>query len=275
MEKYLQLHSRLIDFATPRVMAIVNLSVDSFYTSCDVADESRLLLQVEKMLQQGADILDLGACSTRPNSTPVTCQEEWHLLSQGLKIIRSHWPDVAISVDTFRADIAELALQHGADMINDVYGGEADARMWDVIGHYQVPYVLTHAHDIASNAHEYDPTMSQVLGFLQDRLNTLHRRGIKDIVLDPGFGFGKTIEQNYTLLRHLDVLDVLHAPILVGISRKSMLYKPLERTPQDVLSATIAAHTIALQHGADILRVHDVDAAVQAIKIHELTYKNK
>jgi dihydropteroate synthase len=269
MNNSIQLHNRLIDFSCPRVMAILNLSPDSFYTSCDVSYEDRLLSTVEDMVRAGADILDLGACSTRPLSTPVSAQTEWSLLARALPAIRAHWPDLAISVDTFRADVAQQSILHGADMINDVYGGDADSRMWQVIQQYNVPYVLTHARDITSTSH---PTaISQLLDFMQDRLYALRQLGIKDVVLDPGFGFGKTIEQNYALLRQLDILQVLHAPLLVGISRKSMLYKPLGLSPQDVLPATIAAHMLALQNGANILRVHDVEPAIQAIKIYQLT----
>ena len=269
MNNSIQLHNRLIDFSCPRVMAILNLSPDSFYTSCDVSYEDRLLSTVEDMVCAGADILDLGACSTRPLSTPVSAQTEWSLLARALPAIRAHWPDLAISVDTFRADVAQQSILHGADMINDVYGGDADSRMWQVIQQYNVPYVLTHARDITNTSHP--AAISQLLDFMQDRLYALRQLGIKDVVLDPGFGFGKTVEQNYALLRQLDVLQVLHAPLLVGISRKSMLYKPLGLSPQDVLPATVAAHMLALQNGANILRVHDVQPAIQAIKIYQLT----
>ena len=269
MNNSIQLHNRLIDFSCPRVMAILNLSPDSFYTSCDVSYEDRLLSTVEDMVCAGADILDLGACSTRPLSTPVSARTEWSLLARALPAIRAHWPDLAISVDTFRADVAQQSILHGADMINDVYGGDADSRMWQVIQQYNVPYVLTHARDITNTSHP--AAISQLLDSMQDRLYALRQLGIKDVVLDPGFGFDKTIEQNYALLRQLDILQVLHAPLLVGISRKSMLYKPLGLSPQDVLPATVAAHMLALQNGANILRVHDVEPAIQAIKIYQLT----
>lgn len=272
MEKCIRLHNQLMDLSYPRVMAIINFSPDSFYTSCDVADEQHLLLQVEKALKAGADILDIGACSTRPGSQPVDATTEWELLSKGLQIIRHHWHEVPISIDTFRADIAQQAIQHGADMINDVSGGHADSRMWEVVAQQQVPYVLTHAQAIPTPDNAYDNTMTEVLHFLQQRLDTLHRLGVADVIIDPGFGFGKTIEQNYSLLRQLEVLQTLRVPLLVGISRKSMLYQPLQTTPEAVLPATVAAHTISLERGANILRVHDVEAAVQAIQIHHLTH---
>lgn len=276
MGEYIQLHNSLLDLSHPRVMAIVNVSADSFYTSYTVSDEEEFLTSVEELIRAGADILDIGACSTRPNSTPISSEDEWLSLSRALEMIRAHWADIPISVDTFRASIADLALQHEADMINDVYGGEADTCMWNVVKKHNVPYVLTHSLEIVdSTAGQYDSTLSQTLDYLQDRLSYLYRSGVKDVLVDPGFGFGKTVEQNYTLLRQLELFHVLRAPLLVGVSRKSMLYKPLQRTPQEVLPATTAAHMVALQKGANILRVHDVEAARQAIKIYELTYQNK
>ena len=245
MGKYIQLHNSLLDLSHPRVMAIVNVSADSFYTSYTVSDEEEFLTSVEELIRAGADILDVGACSTRPNSTPISSEDEWLSLSRALEMIRAHWADIPISVDTFRASIADLALQHGADMINDVYGGEADTCMWNVVKKHNVPYVLTHSLAIVdSTAGQYDSTLSQTLDYLQDRLSYLYRSGVKDVLVDPGFGFGKTVEQNYTLLRQLELFHVLRAPLLVGVSRKSMLYKPLQRTPQEVLPATTAAHML-------------------------------
>lgn len=265
MELSLLIRNRLMSLSRPRVMAIINFSPDSFYTSCDVSHESDLLSHVEEALRSGADILDLGACSTRPNSTPVDTATEWQLLSRGLDMIRHHWHDVPISVDTFRAEIAERAIAHGADMINDVSGANADPRLWDLVARHHVPYVLTHAQPTA------EPVMVEVLHFLQQYMDQLHRRGVADVIIDPGFGFGKTMEQNYALLNQLEVLQTLCAPVLVGVSRKSMLYKPLQTTPDEVLAATIAANTLALERGAHILRVHDVAAAHQAIQVHQLT----
>lgn len=265
MEMSLLIRRQLMHLSCPRVMAIINFSPDSFYTSCDVSCESALLTQVEEALRSGADILDLGACSTRPGSTPVDAATEWQQLSRGLEVIRHHWSDVPISIDTFRVAIAEQALAMGADMINDVSGSNADPRMWELAAKQHVPYVLTHAQKTA------EPAMVDVLHFLEQYLDKLHRLGVADVVVDPGLGFGKTVEQNYALLRQLDVLRVLGVPVLVGVSRKSMLYKPLETTPDEVLAATVAANTLALERGANILRVHDVKAARQAIRIHQLT----
>ena len=276
--------SRLMDLSLPRVMAIINVSPDSFYTSVyenveatrRLGDEVVLLDAVQRALDEGADILDIGACSTRPGSTPVDAAVEWERLEWALKLVRSHFPDAVVSVDTFRADVAEKAIGLGANIINDVSGGEADERMWDVVAKHDVPYILTLAQELRKGGDKegYDYTMSEVLRFFEERLDRLHRMGVKDVVLDPGFGFGKTLEDNYTILREMEVLKVLHAPVLVGVSRKSMLYKPLGLEPKDVLSATIAAQVMALERGANILRVHDVAAAKQAIQIVQLTHKN-
>ena len=266
MEMSLLLRNQLMSLSRPRVMAIINFSPDSFYTSCDVSREADILSYVEGVLQSGADILDLGACSTRPDSTPVDAATEWRLLCQGLDMIRHHWPQVPISVDTFRAEVAKQAIAHGADMINDVSGAKADSVMWDIAAKNRVPYVLTHAQQMQ------EPAMVDVLHFLEQYVDRIHRCGVADVVVDPGFGFGKTIEQNYALLKQLDVLQVLNVPLLVGVSRKSMLYKPLHTTPDNVLAATVAANTLALERGANILRVHDVAAATQAIQIHQLTH---
>ena len=267
MKKSILLRGQLVDFSRPRVMAIVNLSPDSFYTSYSVIDEAAFLVQIDTLLQEGADWLDLGACSTRPGFIPVSSQEEWQLLRKGIEIIRHHWPKVPLSVDTFRVEIAEKALSCGADMVNDVGIMNEDVTVWSSIANRGVPYILTYSQEAVSTN-----IMSDMLHFFQERLDSLHRQGIADVVIDPGFGFAKTIQQNYAILRQLDVLRTLNAPILVGVSRKSMLYKPLQTTPADVLPATVAAHTLALERGADILRVHDVKAAVQAITIYQLTH---
>lgn len=268
MQMSINLHGQLLDLSSPKVMAIVNVSPDSFYTSWGKEGEQVLLDHVQTALREGADILDIGACSTRPGSVFASAATEWQRLEPALRSIRYHFPQAVLSVDTFRSEIAEMAIKMGADIINDVSGGNED--MWHVVAQYHVPYVLTHASDVTLPSASYDSTMSEVLGFLQTRLDVLHRMGIADVVIDPGFGFGKTVQQNYKLLNQLDICADLHAPILVGVSRKSMLYRSLETTPSEVLPATIAANTIALERGANILRVHDVAAAKQAIQVVQL-----
>lgn len=276
MQQSIKVHSQLLDLSSPKVMAIVNVTPDSFYTSWGRFDADTLLYNIQTMMEQGADIIDVGACSTRPNSTPVNAEEEWKRLAPVLQLIRTHFPNVILSVDTFRAGIADKAIKAGADIINDVCGGN-DEEMWKVIARHNVPYILTYAQEIQSQGEvkDYDYTMSHVLDYFQSRLDALHRMGVADVVLDPGFGFGKTVEQNYRILDQLDILSVLHAPILVGISRKSMLYKPLYATPEEVLPATVAANMLALERGAHILRVHDVEAAKQAITVYTLAHKIK
>lgn len=272
MEKYLRIRNRLLDVSTPRIMAIVNVTPDSFYSSCKSLSVEEVLACAEKHIDEGADILDIGACSTRPSSTPVSAEDEWSRLKPALCAVRQRWRGIPLSVDTFRADIAREAVACGADIINDVYGGEADEAMFDAVAHCHVPYVLTHSRTLPPcRQGAYDATVSEVLAYLQARLDALRQRGVADVVIDPGFGFGKTVEQNYTLLRQLEVLQVMDAPLLVGVSRKSMFYKPLHAMPADVLPATTAAHLIALQQGANILRVHDVAAAKQAIAVYQYT----
>lgn len=275
MKYSVRVHNQMLDLSHHVVMAIVNITPDSFYTSCRSMREDEVLRCAEKAIEEGADMLDLGACSTRPGSAPVDAEGEWARLEPALKAIRKRCPDAVISVDTFRAEVARRSIEAGADIINDVYGGEADNEMFDVLSKYRVPYILTHARTIPMSEDGYDRTMSDILDFLQSRTDELHRRGVADVILDPGFGFGKNVEQNYSLLRQLDVLQTLHAPILVGVSHKSMFYRPMGLTPDDVLPATIAAHMIALEKGASILRVHEVAPAKQAIAVYQYTYPKK
>ena len=242
MQLSIKVHNQLLDLSLPRVMAIANITPDSFYTSWGNISEEDILNNVQLLLNQGADIIDIGACSTRPNSTPVDAKEEWQRLVPILQTIRAHFPDAIISVDTFRADIAEKAIALGADIINDVYGGDADENIWKIVAKHQVPYVLTFTQQIpTTSADKYDQTMSFMLQWFQSRLDTLHRMGVADVIIDPGFGFNKTEQQNYTILSQMQLLEILNVPILVGISRKSMLYNPLGSTPSNVLPATIAA----------------------------------
>ena len=271
----IKVQKNLLDLSLPKVMAIVNVTPDSFYTSWGKESIDDILKQVQNLIDLGADIIDIGACSTRPNSTPTNAEEEWKRLSPVLAAIRVHFPKTILSIDTFRAEIAEKAILAGGDIINDVYGGEADVEMWNIVAKYGVPYILTLAHNLPNGdaKNGYDYTMSGVVDFFQEKLDKLHRMGVADVIIDPGFGFAKTERENYTILNQLDVLSALQAPMLVGISRKSMLYKPLGVGPSDVLPATIAANTMALERGANILRVHDVAAAKQAIAIYSLTHK--
>lgn len=272
----IKVHNRLLDLSSPKVMAILNITPDSFYTSCGYESEVNILQQVQDFLTQGADIIDIGACSTRPNSTPISAEEEWKRLEPALTAIRTHFPNAILSIDTFRAEIAEKAVSLGADIINDVYGGMEDPAMWKTVAKLGAPYILTYAQSLLEHDQkgDYDYTMSGLVDFFQKGLDQLHKLGVADVILDPGFGFAKTEQQQYTILSQLDVLSILHAPVLVGVSRKSMLYRPLGLTPTDVFPATIAANTLALERGANILRVHDVAAAKQTIQVFQLTHNS-
>lgn len=269
----INIHSRLMDFSVPRIMAILNVTPDSFAVHCDTVCEADVLKDALAAVQAGADILDIGGCSTRPGSVPVDETEEWRRVSLALHAVRSALPDIPISVDTFRPMVARRAVEEGADMINDVSGGQTTPEMWEVVSRTRVPYIIGYP---AAPVNETDAVRLQahMLDFFQSGLDRLYRMGVADVVLDPCFGFAKTQAQNYTLLNHLDVLQVLQAPVLVGVSRKSMLCNPLQLTPDTALNATTAAHMMALERGANILRVHDVAAAKEAIKIYQLTRQN-
>ena len=275
MDLSIKVQKNLLDFSLPKVMAIVNITPDSFYTSWGEKSVDDILKQIQNFIDLGADIIDIGACSTRPYSTPINAEEEWKRLYPVLTAVRSHFPNAILSIDTFRAEIAEKAILAGGDIINDVYGGEADQEMWKTVAKYRIPYILTLTQDLPKDSEKngYNYTISGVIDFFQKSLDKLHRMGVADVILDPGFGFAKTEKENYTILNKLDILSELHAPVLVGISRKSMLYKPLGLNPSDVLPATIAANTLALERGANILRVHDVAAAKQAIAIYSLMHR--
>jgi len=255
-------------------MAIVNVTPDSFHCHCSSTDEAQLLSAVGTALQEGADIIDLGACSTRPGSTSPSAEDEWLRLEPALRTIRRAWPEVPLSLDTFRADIAERAIeQYGVNIINDISGGELDSRMYEVVAQARVPYILTHMRGTPATMQtltDYQDLMSELIDFFARRLDRLHRMGVADVVVDPGFGFSKTMEQNYLMLRRLREFSILDAPLLVGVSRKSMLTRPLGITHDEALNATTAAHMLALERGAHLLRVHDVRAAREAIQIHQL-----
>ena len=265
VEQAINIRNQLMSLKVPKVMAIVNATTDSFAFSCTNISEAEILAVTAKAIAEGADIIDVGACSTRPGSTPVSPEEEWRRLVIALGAIRNHYPEAIVSVDTFRADIARKAVERfGVDIINDVSGG-ADKDMFQTVAELGTPYVLTHSQAIPTDL----PVSVAVLEFLVRQSDALHRLGVKDVIADPGFGFNKTEGQNYELLAHL--ADLLHAdlPLLVGVSRKSMFYKPLQTTPdsEQALAATIAGNTLALKAGAKILRVHDVQAAKTAIAV--------
>ena len=257
MEYSIQVKGRLLDLAQPQVMGILNATPDSFFAGSRCQTEQDVAQRVRQIISEGAAIIDVGACSTRPGSEPVGEAEEMKRLRRALSVIRSEQPDAVVSVDTFRPDVARMAVEeYGADIINDVRPGKAMFRM---VSRLRVPYIIMSS----------QPTMRQILLTFAEQVQQLRDLGQKDIILDPGFGFGKTLEQNYDVLRDLTQLHALELPILVGVSRKSMIYKLLDTTPAEALNGTTVLNTMALQKGASILRVHDVRAAAECIALTE------
>lgn len=268
-----RLQGKLLDLSAPVVMGILNLTPDSFFQP-EIRDglpgTQQLLREAGQMLNEGAAILDLGAYSSRPGAEHISEEEEMQRLLPAVKAIAREFPQAIISVDTFRAAVAEVAIAEGAQLINDISGGELDQEMFATVARLKVPYILMHMQGTPQTMQQdphYENLMAEILDYFIQKINKLNDLGIYDIIIDPGFGFGKTLEHNYELLAKLQTLKVLDCPILAGVSRKSMIYKLLGGTAADALNGTTVANTIALLNGAKILRVHDVKAAAEAIKI--------
>ena len=256
----LNVGGQLLSLERPLVMGILNATTESFYEASQMHTADAVAERALTMLREGASIIDVGGCSTKPGLAPVSEEEEMHRLGMALAAIRTVAPEAILSVDTFRASIAERCVREfGVQMINDVSGGEADERMFATVADLQVPYVLT------CNKGSWTELMYD----LAERINRLHLMGVNDVIVDPGFGFGKTLDDNYRLMAHLEELHLLECPLLVGVSRKSMIYKHLDINPAEALNGTTALHAVALTKGAHILRVHDVKAAREAILITE------
>ena len=268
----LNIHGRLIEYDRPAVMGIINVTPDSFYAgSRTKADE--IGRRVRSMIDDGADMIDIGAYSSRPGAAEVSEAEEIDRLSEGMAALREAAPDVVVSVDTFRASVAKAAIeQMGADIVNDISGGDLDGRMFETVASLRVPYILTHMRGTPADMQtltEYpDGVTAEVLRDLSVKLRTLRLAGVSDVIVDPGFGFAKTLEQNYRLMADLPMFaEMLDAPVLVGVSRKSMVTRALGVTAKDALNGTTVLNTIALLGGAQILRVHDVKACAEAVRI--------
>ena len=268
----LNLNNRLVDLSTPVIMGIVNVTPDSFFKGNRFVTQKAILNGVEKMILEGAGIIDVGGYSTRPSAEVITQDEEIRRLSEGLDVILKKFPDVLISVDTFRSGVASHVVKnYGVAMINDVSGGTLDDLMIETVANLHVAYVLMHMRGTPQTMQtqvQYDDVVSDVLHFMEKRLARLHLLGVNDVIIDPGFGFAKTMEQNYTLLNKLQYFNLLNVPILAGMSRKSMLTKLLGIDGNEALNATTAANMLALMGGASILRVHDVKEARQTISIY-------
>ena len=270
MLQQINLSQRLHSLETPMVMGILNVTEDSFYDGGKYQTEDTVLSRVGQMLEEGADIIDIGAVSTRPGAQDLPEEEEVARIRKWVATIMSAYPDAMMSVDTWRASVARAAVQEGAAIINDISGGTFDPDMIHTIGELQVPYVLMHTPakpDRMQQHTQYDDLLADMMEFFGQQIAKLHDAHVHDIILDPGFGFGKTLEQNYYLMDNLEAFHVFGLPILVGISRKSMIYKLLDTTPDHALNGTTVLNTIALTTGAAILRVHDVKEAVEVRKI--------
>lgn len=267
----LQMNGRLLHLNTPQVMGILNVTPDSFYAGSRTQTLEEIAARTRQIVSEGASIIDIGAYSSRPNAVHIAAEEEMNRLRTGLEIVRREHPEVPVSVDTFRADVAEWCVkEYRVDIINDISGGELDERMFDTVARLGVPYIMMHMkgtpQDMQQQPH-YDNLLREIFLYFSRKVQQLRDLGAKDIILDPGFGFGKTLEHNYELMNALQEFHLFELPLLVGVSRKSMIYRLLGGTPQTSLNGTTALHTVALLKGAHILRVHDVREAVETIRI--------
>lgn len=259
----------LICFDTPKVMGILNITPDSFYAQSRTTP-AEVLRKAEQMLEEGATFVDIGGYSSRSNAQEVSPQEELQRVVPVVEALVKHFPDIRISVDTFRAEVARESLEAGACIINDISAGQIDPAIWEVVAHYQVPYITMHMRGTPQTMQtytEYDKLTKDILYYFSEVKDKARQLRINDLIVDPGFGFSKTLAQNYELMQQLALFKALECPILVGISRKSMIYKLLDTTPETALNGTTVLNTFALLHGADILRVHDVKEAVECVKI--------
>jgi dihydropteroate synthase len=269
-KKLLNCRGKLLSLNHPLVMGILNVTPDSFYDGGSFTTEKEWLSHTEKMLSEGADIIDIGCTSTRPGAKVPGKEEEITKLSGVLNSVVNHFPDAVISVDTYHASVAEKAVDCGAAIINDISGGTMDTEMFAIIARLKVPYILMHIQGVPETMHikpTYNNVVKETVKFFSEKISELYSMGLNDIIIDPGFGFGKNIEHNFTLLKNLNVFKYFNNPLLVGVSRKSMIWKTLQITPSESLNGTTILNTIALMGKADILRVHDVKEAKETIRL--------
>lgn len=279
LHKTLNIRGTLTSLDTPLVMGILNITPDSFYADSRKQTEAAIEERVQEILSEGGRIIDIGGYSSRPDAVEVSAEEEMTRLAFALKILNRHYPDVTLSVDTFRADVARRCVEeYGVGMINDISGGELDAGMFDTVASLHVPYIMMHMRGTPQTMQQhtnYTDMMEEIMLYFANKVRQLRLLGVNDIILDPGFGFSKTVDQNYALMSRLHEFKEFSLPLLVGVSRKSMIYRYLGGTPADSLNGTTVLNTFALLNGADILRVHDVKAAVEAVRIiKKLTMDN-
>ena len=260
----------LIDLSIPKVMGILNVTPNSFFDGGKYKNENEILSQVDKMLSEGAAFIDIGAYSSKPSAEFVTEQEEIDRIVPVIELILKHFPETLLSIDTFRAEVAKASIESGAAIINDIAAGELDEKMFDVIAHYNVPYIMMHMRgnpQTMQSLTQYDDISKEMLFYFSEKVKKARSLGINDLILDPGFGFAKTTDQNYEVMQKMELFNVLDLPVLAGISRKSLIYKTLDIAPQEALNGTTFLNTIALTKGAKILRVHDVKEAVECVTL--------
>ena len=271
INKYINVNGKLLDLSSPKVMGILNLTPDSFYAASRKQTEQDIRIRTRQIIEEGGSIIDVGAYSSRPKAEHITPDEEMRRLRNGLQIINSEYPDAIISVDTFRADVARMCVEeYGVAIINDIAAGEMDGNMFQMIARLKVPYIMMHMQGTPQNMQQnphYENVVKEVMLYFATKIQQLRDLGAKDLIIDPGFGFGKTLEHNYELLEKLESFQLFDLPLLVGVSRKSMIYKLLGGTSEDALNGTSIINTISLLKGANILRVHDVKAASEAVQI--------
>ena len=268
---YINVNGQLMDLSKPQVMGILNVTPDSFYAGSRGVAERDIIDRLRQMTDEGASIIDIGAYSSRPDADDVSTEEEMTRLRTGLELIRKYYPDAIVSVDTFRADVARMCVEeYGVAIVNDISAGQMDKEMYPTIARLGIPYIIMHMKgtpQTMQNNPQYAHLLKEIFYFFSEKVQKLRDLGVKDIIIDPGFGFGKTLEHNYELMNHLEEFSLFELPLLVGISRKSMIYKLLGTTPEEALNGTTTLNTIALLKGANILRVHDVKSAMEAVKI--------
>lgn len=266
-------NGKLLDLTTPQVMGILNVTPDSFYAESRKQSEEDITKRVQQIVSEGASIIDIGAYSSRSGADDISNEEEMQRLRFGLEIINRTQPDAIVSVDTFRADVAKMCVEeYGVAIINDIAAGELDDNMFKTVASLNVPYIIMHMKGnprTMQDAPHYDDIMGEMMLYFSEKINRLHDLGVNDIIIDPGFGFSKTLDHNYQLMGHMEELQELGKPLLVGISRKSMIYRLLGTTPQEALNGTTMLNTIALQKGANILRVHDVKTCVEVVQMYQ------
>ena len=271
LNRTINIKGELFSLDRPVVMGILNVTPDSFFAGSRKRTEAEIAARIEEILAQGGDWIDIGGYSSRPDATPVTADEEMRRLELGLEILRHDYPSVPVSVDTFRADVARYCVEkYGVAMINDISAGELDPEMFRTVADLQVPYIMMHMRgtpQTMASLTDYTDLMDEIMLYFAEKVRQLRLMGVSDLILDPGFGFSKTLEQNYELMAHLREFGIFDLPILVGISRKRMIYQLLGGSPEESLNGTTALHAYALLNGADILRVHDVKEAVEVVRI--------